>query len=161
MGYWALGRAQLSSTLLLLPMMLSSIHVEFQSTVFSRDWAVSSSAAHLKLLQTRTSGSPWCNAGCIPNGSTLIAQSGLPSFRAPSLVQLMDENETILAISDERNVSRTRLLAHSRSIACVLVITVSSWPFGWWTLWSRRALPRVCWPKHPQTMATRGAPRTT
>ena len=110
--------------LLLLPTMLSSTRVEFQTTVFSRDWAPhhyanssappglrtpsaraqSPAASSPRSVGADAKGSPWCNAGCIPNGSLTTQPKLLPTFRAPSLVQLVDG--TILAISDERNVSR-------------------------------------------------------
>jgi hypothetical protein len=99
--------------LLLLPTAPFSIRIDFQATVFSRDWARvraphyyanSPATGSPGSVSADAQGSPWCNAGCIPNGSLTTQSALLPTFRAPSLVQLMDG--AILAISDERNVSR-------------------------------------------------------
>jgi hypothetical protein len=97
---WALAATQLA--VLLLPGVSRPTSVEFQTTVFSRDWAADGTRS-LGRTAAGASGSPWCNAGCIPNGSLAAATLKPPTFRAPSLVQLADG--TLIAISDERNVS--------------------------------------------------------
>ena len=64
--------------------------VDYQTTVFSRSWLDEDCGRGG--LRAGSGGSPWCNAGCIPNGSLTAApkKPKLPMYRAPSLVQLPD-----------------------------------------------------------------------
>ena len=96
------------------------LRVEYQTTVFSRDWAAAAPAGD---VGSGEGGSPWCDAGCVPNDTMSPAARGskAPSFRAPSLVQLADG--TILAISDERNVSRSTLTPDPFRSAATMLTT--------------------------------------
>lgn len=86
--------------------------VQYQTTVFSRDWLLEDGGL-------TATGSPWCDAGCIPNSSSAGASSSPPKpqkpplFRAPSLVQLT--NGSLIAISTERNGTAARLVAKASS----------------------------------------------
>ena len=90
----------------------SMLAVDYQTTVFSRDWltGAENSVSGLSRVGEGAGGSPWCEAGCIPNGSLLIKPPNPPKaamFRAPSLVQL--SHGPLLAISTDRNGSASRL----------------------------------------------------